>query len=57
MIPVGGGSIFSDEANINVVGDFENVQDTLLEMRDTAGKYKATGKDMYQARGQCIECF
>ena len=39
LIPVGGGSIFSDEANINVVGDFENLQDTLQEMHDIVFKY------------------
>lgn len=39
LIPVGGGSIFSDETNINVVGDFENLQNTLQEMHDSASKY------------------
>lgn len=39
LIPIGGGSIFSDEINVNVVGDFKSLQDALQEMHDSANKY------------------
>lgn len=38
-IPVGGESIFSTEANINVTGDFENFRQFFTETRELAGKY------------------
>ncbi len=38
-IPVGGESIFSNEANIKVTGDFENFTQFLAETHEMAGKY------------------
>ncbi len=39
LIPVGGGSIFTNEMDISVVGDFENLQEVLQEMHDNTGIY------------------
>lgn len=38
-IPVGGESIFSNEANIKVTGDFENLKPFLTEVHELASKY------------------
>ncbi|QQR93548.1 hypothetical protein IPJ91_00080 [bacterium] len=39
LIPVGGESIFSGEANIQIEGDFENFKEFLQETQDMANKY------------------
>ncbi len=56
LIPIGGGSIFSDETNIDVVGDFENIPDTLQAMHDTAGKYNLPElKNWLESQGITID--
>lgn len=39
-IPVGGESIFSSEANIKVIGDFENFKQLFTEAHDLSGRYE-----------------
>jgi len=38
-IPVGGDSIFSDDVNIEIIGDFANIKNFFTETRELAGKY------------------